>query len=183
MFYGGLGGQQNQESALRCWARIMPIVWESMPSTEFWMVGSNPPRHLQELTSDSRVKVTGFVEDVSSILKSATAVLCPWKGTYGFRSRLIEVMSLGVPVIADADAVFGMDLIAGEGFLPASSDREFANAALALLKEPAYAKSQSVAARAQVEVRFDSKDIYGRMARDLRIWLNERRRPLSVTCV
>ena len=89
-YYGGFGSAKNRASALRCVTQIMPIVWKKWPLAEIWLVGSNPSDDLRALQRDPRVRVTGFVDDVQSVLRTMTAVLCPWEGTWGFRSRLIE---------------------------------------------------------------------------------------------
>ncbi len=109
-YYGGLGSPHNQRDALFCFEQVMPIIWRTVPEAELWIVGSNPPPGILELeTKDPRVRVTGFVEDIASMLASASVVLCPWSGSYGFRSRIIETMAVGVPVVASPDCVAGME--------------------------------------------------------------------------
>jgi glycosyltransferase involved in cell wall biosynthesis len=168
-YYGGLSTRHNQESAVQCVKGIMPLVWERFPEAELWLVGSNPPTHIRALEGD-RVRVTGFVEDVPKVLSRMTAVLCPWKGTYGFRSRIIEVMSLGLPVVATPDAVHGMDLTAGSGLLLADSDEALARHTIDLLARPAYAAVQSRAARDQVVSQYGFDSTYGQLATELASW-------------
>ncbi len=117
-WYGGLATAHNQRDALRVYREVMPAIWKEIPKAEFWIIGSNPPEHIIELgMKDFRVTVTGFLDDVASALGSVDLVLCPWEGTYGFRSRLIEVMATGTPVITTEDAASGMDLEDGKGIL------------------------------------------------------------------
>jgi glycosyltransferase involved in cell wall biosynthesis len=172
-YYGGLSSPHNQRSAKECVLEIMPIVWKAYPSAEIWIVGSNPPPDLLALAGD-RVKVTGFVEDVSSILGTMSAVLCPWRGTYGFRSRVIEAMALGTPVIATSDAVYGMDIDPGRGLILAESAQEMADKLIDLLRDPALAREHSLAARQQVTERFSFAHTYQRFAAELEQWLLRR---------
>lgn len=174
VYYGGLGSSHNRSDALRCLRKVMPIIWREVPKAEFWIVGSNPPAEFRQLESDSRVKVTGFVPQPREVLGSATAVLCPWSGTYGFRSRLVEVMALGVPVVASTDAAYGMGLREGEGFFACSSDQEMAERALGLIKDADFAKSQSGLARRQIQDLYSFEASYGRLANELYEWLHER---------
>ena len=104
---------------------------------------------------------------MASILATMRAVLCPWRGTYGFRSRLIEVMAVGTPVVATPDAVFGMGLEVGEGLHLAERDGALAEQCRILLQDYAVAHDQSMRARKQVEERFSFDETYGRLARDL----------------
>jgi glycosyltransferase involved in cell wall biosynthesis len=167
-YYGGLGTRHNQESAMRCYQSIMPIVWEKAPETELWVVGSNPPAELKALEADARVKVTGFVPDVKEVLATLTAVLCPWEGKYGFRSRLMEAMATGVPVIATSDAVYGMSMQDGQGLLLEETDEGMAQAALCLIQDQARLTEQSRRARRQVVEQYGFDATYGRLARELR---------------
>lgn len=166
-YYGGLGSPHNQQDVLLCHREIMPIIWETFPDVELWVVGSNPPAFIKNLERDKRIHVTGFVERPQEVLKTMSLVLCPWSGTYGFRSRIVEVMSLGVPVVASREAVFGMDLDEGHGL--ALSDNPAGMAALALrwLSEPSLLSNQSKFARQQVERRFSYEVTYTRCAVEL----------------
>lgn len=164
-YYGGLSSQHNQRDALRCLREILPAIWTERPEVEFWIVGSNPPDEIRALAQkDQRVQVTGFVEEVQHVLSTMSIVLCPWKGRYGFRSRLIEVMALGVPVAATADAVYGMDLKQGKGLFLASSDEDFSHIVLSLLNNELTAREQSLLASAQVHELYGYDRTYGRLA-------------------
>lgn len=57
-------------------------------------------------------------------------VLCPWSSTYGFRSRIVEVMSLGILVVATSDAVYGTGLELSEGIILVNKALEMAEFAL-----------------------------------------------------
>lgn len=166
-YYGGLGSPHNQADALSCYKQIMPVVWREFPEAELWLVGSNPPDRLQKLSQDPRVTVTGYVESVQDVLKTMTLVVCPWSGTYGFRSRLIEVMALGIPVVASPDAVYGMGLEAGWGLFLEPTFRQMAAVCLNLLRNPEFMRQQSRLARIQTEEKFGYEATYGRLARNL----------------
>jgi glycosyltransferase involved in cell wall biosynthesis len=170
-YYGGLGSQHNQRDALKCYENIMPTVWRDLPEAELWLIGSHPPESLRALTSDPRIKVTGFVKDAQSLLATMSVVLCPWTGTYGFRSRLIEVMALGVPLVASHDAVYGMGLEHDKGLLLGTSDEELAGHAMRLLTDDKLAAQQSQLARQSVERLYSVGNTYDRLMNDLREWM------------
>lgn len=111
MYYGGLASAHNQRDALIVLDRVMPRIWQERPEVELWIVGSNPPDSLtRRVHGEPRLTVTGFLPDPRGTLGSASVIVCPWTGTYGFRSRIIEALSLGVPVVASHDATAGMSL-------------------------------------------------------------------------
>jgi glycosyltransferase involved in cell wall biosynthesis len=172
-YYGGLGSLHNEAAALRCHDRIMLQIWQRFPDAELWLVGSNPSERLRRLTSDSRVKVTGFVEKVQDVLCAMSLVLCPWSGAYGFRSRVVEVMALGVPLVATPDAVDGMELESGRGITLADSDNALAERAMELLSAPNHLAAQSRLARSEIERLYSLEKTYGRLMTELRDWLAE----------
>ncbi len=130
-------------------------------------MGANPPEQIRALGRDPRVRVTGFVSDVAQVLSKVTGLLCPWRGTYGFRSRVVEVMALGVPVVATPDAVFGMEIEKNRGIFLFEKDEELAGCCLELIREPEWARQHSSFARRQVEEKFDLSNTYGHLAQEL----------------
>jgi len=174
-YYGSLGSQHNQQDALLCYREIMPRVWEKFPAAEFWVVGSNPPAFIKELERDPRVHVTGFVERPQEILRTMTLALCPWSGTYGFRSRVVEVMSLGVPMIASEDAVHGMGFEIGKGIFTCVSSENMAKETLRLLEDESALKEQSRLARLQMEEKFSYAATYEKFALELKSRLAQQR--------
>lgn len=173
-YYGGLGNRHNQTDALRCHDQIMPRVWKQFPDAEFWIVGSNPPASIRQLTVDSRVKVTGFIQNVQEVLKTMSLVLCPWSGTYGFRSRIVETMALGVPVVATPEAVTGMELDSGHGIILERTDDALAGRAVELLGSAEQLAGQSRLARAAMEQLYGLENTYGRFMNELYDWLEKR---------
>ncbi|MEM6325517.1 MAG: glycosyltransferase family 4 protein [Bacteroidota bacterium] len=170
-YYGGLSSPHNQRDALAVAQTVMPEVWREHPEAELFIIGSKPPDFLRALAeADPRVTVTGFVPRVQDVLGRATVVVCPWEGTYGFRSRLVEVMALGVPVITTPDAVFGMDLEHERGLLLAEDLTGLIQETLRLLADSAFASRQSALAREETERRFSMESTYGALADWLRAW-------------
>jgi len=167
-FYGGLGSAPNHIQALKTIKDIMPLVWKEIPESELWLIGNNPNDELIQFTrTDPRIVVTGFIEDVRSILSSITAIFCPWEGVFGFRSRIVELMALGIPVIASPDAIEGMGIKNGFGVLIAKTCEEFSNKGIEIASNFAYAKQLSIIARSEVESLFSADKTYGNLFRDI----------------
>lgn len=171
-YYGSFKTRRNQEAALRVVEAVMPRIWRERPEVELWLVGSSPSPELRELGArDSRLHVPGFVDDVGALLATMCAVLCPFSGAFGFRSRLVEVMATGVPVVASSDAVAGMELRHGHGLLLAEDDAAMACHSLELLGRRALAGEQGRSARREAEERYSFEATYGRLSRELAGWV------------
>ncbi len=181
-YFGSFKTRRNQDAARRVYEAVMPRIWSERPEVELWLVGSSPPPKLLELAErDSRLQVTGYVEDVGRLLATMRAVLCPFTGTYGFRSRLVEVMATGVPAVASSEAVAGMELEDGRGLLLAEDDAAMAERSLALLGRSELADEQGRLARREVVERYSFEATYTRLARELSGWLRDRSRGSSFT--
>ncbi len=166
-YYGSMGSRYNDQAAWRTCQEIMPLIWKIHSQAEVWLVGGKPPEHLRALSTDSRVKVTGYVKDVQSVLRTMSVVICPWSGTFGFRSRLVEVMALGVPVVATSDAVSGMELENEKGLLLADDNAELARQTLRLLADDRFAAEQGRLGRQEIERLYSLDATYGRLMKDL----------------
>lgn len=164
-YYGGLGSSHNQRDALFCFEKVMPIVWRTVPEAELWIVGSNPPPGILELEAkDPRVRVTGFVDDIVSMLASASVVLCPWSGSYGFRSRIIETMAVGVPVVASPDCVAGMEFEDGRNIALAACAMEMAEKVVKVVSSKSVALRLSRSANQRVVEVYSFEKTYEDLA-------------------
>jgi glycosyltransferase involved in cell wall biosynthesis len=172
-YYGGLGSARNAEAAQACHRTVMPHVWNRWPDAEYWVIGSSPPAALQDLQSDPRVRVTGFVDEPAKLLGSMSVVLCPWQGTYGFRSRVVEVLAAGAPMVAFRDAVDGMDFEDGDGITLVDDLASMAERVASILADPSAAAAQSRAGRRQASTIYDAATTYGAMVGQLAEWVSD----------
>jgi glycosyltransferase involved in cell wall biosynthesis len=176
-YYGGLGSAHNCDDALQCYEKIMPSIWEKKPDVEFWIIGSNPPDAIQRIPhKDRRVHVTGYVEKIQEVLKSMSVVLCPWEGEYGFRSRVVEVMATGVPLVTSSKAVHGMDIDEGTGVGLADSVGEMALKCCELLESRDLMNEKSLSARRHIEDTFSFEQTYAELSIKFKEFIQNRRR-------
>ena len=158
-YYGGLGSPGNEKSAIVCAKEIMPEIWKIFPEAELWLIGSNPREAVKNLESD-KIHVTGFVKDVATVINKISVMLCPWEGTFGFRSRIVEVMALGVPVVASNEAVDGMGMENGKGIFLTGAYSEIAAQTIRLLKDKPALDEQSKLAREEIISKFSYESTY-----------------------
>lgn len=163
-FYGGLSSERGVQDALVVHDRVMPMVWESVPDARLLVIGADPPEAIRRLGSE-RVEVTGFVADPAEHLTRAHVLVCPFVGRYGFRSRLVEALATGTPVVCTSDAVYGMDIGERDGLAIADTPEEMAARILEFVHGDQAAVHASMAGRAAVEDRFDLASTYERAAR------------------
>lgn len=106
LYYGGLSSERNYKAAIQVMDALSSI---KEVDVSLKIIGSNPPVFLKEkVDKNSNVTLLGFVEDLSFAFQNIDLAVIPFEGKYGFRSRLIELMHFGIPVLTTNDAVWGM---------------------------------------------------------------------------
>ena len=83
---------------------IFPKVMQQLPDQQLSLIllGRNPPQWLHDLvacTPHPRVTLTGTVDDVRPYLQHAAVVVAPLRIARGVQNKVLEAMSMGLPVV------------------------------------------------------------------------------------
>lgn len=161
LFAGAFRHSPNMDAARRLLDRIWPLLSSRYPAARLLFVGSDPFGSLARLLSDrdreiDRVAMTGSVADFSPYLRKAFAFLCPMSGAGGIRTRLLEVMASGLPVIATENGALGLGLEDGRHYLKAEDDESFATAVAKLRVDSKLWTRLSIEGRRHIEENFSS---------------------------
>jgi glycosyltransferase involved in cell wall biosynthesis len=134
LFYGSMSGEQNIFAFWRLYEKIFPRIKSILPLSRLLVVGANPPQNICALNSLNAVEVTGFVDDLGSALSRAKIMILPMEISGGFRSRVVEVMALGIPIIGTSNALDNIGFESGKHGFIANSDEAIADIAVTLFK-------------------------------------------------
>jgi len=107
VFSGSMAVRQSADAAEFLAREIMPCVWDQHPDCHLYLVGNRPLPEIQALASD-RVHVTGYVEDLAAYLRAATVYVCPLRIGSGMRTRVVEALACGAPMVASPMALRGL---------------------------------------------------------------------------
>lgn len=154
-FIGRMDYYPNQQAAIRFANRILPKIRERRPNTTFSIVGAEPPAFIRQLTALPGVLVTGTVDDVRPYVRRAALTVAPLSIARGTQNKILESMSMGVPVVCSGVAAGGVDAIADRHFLVADSDDEFAARSLEVLSDTGRRGDLSTAGRERVQSHHD----------------------------
>lgn len=128
IFCGSLDMHPNQEAMEYFLKRIWPRIVLHSPHTQLYVVGRKPPEWLkQEEKTDSRIRVTGFVDDVRPYFQKAALCVCPILTGGGTRLKILDSLAMGVPVVATKFAASGLSLEHDKHLLLADTEEQFAN--------------------------------------------------------
>ena len=163
VFSGKMSYHANVAAALYLHQRIMPLIWRSRPEVTLTIVGSNPPKVIQAFTSDPRVEVTGYVEDMRSYVGRAEVMLSPMVYSVGIQNKVLEAMALGTPVVVAAHAAAALGAHPGRDLLVATSAQEFAECTLRLMDDSKLRASLSRHGRNYVEQQHDWRILTGHL--------------------
>ncbi len=152
IFTGNMSYYPNADAAKYFVREIFPLVLRRIPDARFLIVGQNPPKSVRQLSA-ANIEVTGFVEDLRAEYMKSSVAVSPVRFGAGTLNKILEPLALGIPVVATPVSIQGMDP-SQRGIVVGSTEEEFANAVVRVLREPAYREE---AARASAELR----DRYG----------------------
>lgn len=132
IFTGSFSYEPNYEAMVWFLREVYPLIQVEVPEVKLIITGNHcnrslPPAH--------NVELTGFVDDVQPLIKSAWASVVPLHTGGGTRLKILEAMALHTPVIATSKGAEGLDVRENEHLLITDTPDEFAQATIRLLKD------------------------------------------------
>lgn len=137
LFSGKMSYHANTAAALWLAQEIMPHVWKAHPTAKLVLAGKDPPEALLDLVSDSRIEVTGYVEDMRTELRRASLAVAPLRYGAGIQNKVLEAMACGVPVVATPAVCEALRVRRGTDVLVAETAEDIAQRIVELLARPA----------------------------------------------
>lgn len=98
LFTGDMGFAPNVDAALLLASRVFPEVRRRHPGTELRLVGRSPDPRLLALRGPG-VAVPGEVPEMLPHLHAATVYVAPHETGAGTRTKLLEAMATGLPIV------------------------------------------------------------------------------------
>jgi polysaccharide biosynthesis protein PslH len=149
-FVGKMDYFPNSECMVDFCARTLPLLRARRPGIRLLIVGSDPTPAVRRLARIPGVTVTGAVKDVRPYVTRSAASVAPLSIARGTQNKILESLAMGVPVVSSEVAAKGVDCLAGEHMLVASTPEGHADAILRLLEDPAERRRLSEAGRARI---------------------------------
>lgn len=155
IFTGNMSYRPNVDAVRHFVASILPRVRQHVQGAELYIVGMDPTPAVRRLANRAGVIVTGRVDDVRPYFEDAAVAIAPLRVARGLQNKVLEAMAMRVPVVASPAAYQGLDAVAGRDLLVAEDPEAFANAIVALLRDPSARERYAAAGRACVERNHD----------------------------
>jgi hypothetical protein len=103
----------------------------------------------------NNIRIFASVTDVRPFVGSAYVALVPLRLQAGVQNKILEAMSMGIPVVATRICSGGVSAEPGKHFLVADTPEEFADAVDLLLDNHAFRRGLVRAGRDYVETHHD----------------------------
>jgi glycosyltransferase involved in cell wall biosynthesis len=114
---------------------ILPKVWAKRPGVRLLIVGKDPTADVRALGSDSRITVTGTVDDIRPYLWKATCAVVPLVYGAGIQNKILEAMACGTAVITTSKTLSSLQVAEDRELLVADRADGFAEKVLNLLDD------------------------------------------------
>lgn len=137
LFTGNMDYAPNVDAVQYFVHHIFPIIQNEIPEVEFIIAGQRPVPRVRELESQ-QVKVTGFIENLAQEYAKAHVVVSPLRIGAGTQNKVLEALSMDIPVVTTFVGYEGLGLPEGIGALPSNDADEFAHNVIRILKDDAF---------------------------------------------
>jgi glycosyltransferase involved in cell wall biosynthesis len=154
VFSGNLEYAPNID-AIRFFAGcIWPALRSRWPNLRWKIVGKNPAAVAKLVHKDSRIVLTGFVEDAVAVLAGARVAVVPILSGSGTRVKILEAWAAGTPAVSTTIGAAGLEGKDGEHFLIADDPGRFGEAVSSLLASEPERARLAAAGRKLYEERY-----------------------------
>lgn len=160
-FVANLDYRPNVDAVAWFTSAIWPIVVKRCPTAELHVVGANPREFVRRTIAAAGGTLHANVDDVRPYYWSAAVAVAPVRLGSGLRNKALHAMACGAPVVATPAALEGTGAIDAVHASVASGEREFADAVLKTLADPAAAAIRARRARELVS-RLRAERVFAR---------------------
>lgn len=155
---GSMNWNPNIEAVRWLVESIFPSIRKQNPNAKLILGGSFMPKEFQ--TDEERgIEVVGYVENMDEFMTTKGILLAPLKSGSGVRIKLLESMSMGVPVVTTIMGAEGIDGEHGKDFFIASNEVEFIQYALELSNSEEKRTTLGTNAKTLVENHYEIKSV------------------------
>lgn len=138
LFTGTLDYRPNTD-AVRFFLRdVFPLIRREVPAAQFVAVGHRPPSRLRSETRSfaGAARIDGSVPDIRPYFAAAHVYVAPLRLGRGVKTKVLEAMATGLPIVASPVAVEGLAVTDHTHAIVAQTPADFAAAVVALLRDP-----------------------------------------------
>jgi glycosyltransferase involved in cell wall biosynthesis len=155
VFSGAMDWRPNIDAMVFFLREVLPLLKKREKDIRFVIAGRNPDPSIHHATSgDPNVEITGTVDDIRPYLGGADVAVVPLRIGGGSRLKILEAMSLGMPVVSTTIGAEGLEVQDHLNILIADSPERISDSILLLLRNPGLGRSLGRNGRILVEQKY-----------------------------
>lgn len=154
LFVGTFKWLPNVDAVTFLVEEIWPKIISKIPNAKLHIVGFSPNKKILNYGKQDSITVSGEVEDIRVAYGKAHVLLAPVRSGKGTRYKVLEAMATGTPIVATPLTVEGLDLVADQHVLIASSIDDLASQTVKLLKDKSLQKKLAENGKKLIEEKY-----------------------------
>ncbi|MEO0866937.1 MAG: glycosyltransferase [Cyanobacteria bacterium J06642_11] len=158
IFIGAMDSSHNIDAACYLAKEIFPLVKQRYPQATLSLVGTRPVPAVKALDVIPGVTVTGKVPSITACLQQSTVSVIPLRAGIGIKTKTLESMAVGVPVVGSDRGLEGMDVDTDNvplRALRANHPEDYVKAIGQLFEDTELRRTLSENARQMIEAEFN----------------------------
>ena len=143
----------------QCW----PTLRQRHPDAQLLIVGSSPTPEIYKLSGKDGVLVTGRVETTPPYFDQASVAIAPLRMARGVQNKVLEAMSMSLPVVASPQASQGLGDVPSSSLCVADGVEQTIEGVSKWFADPGLARQDGVAAGEWVRRTWRWERMYERL--------------------
>lgn len=143
VYIGNMNVAHNKDSIISFLNNIFPKIINELPNCILRIVGVCSEDFKKILSGFTNVEVTGEVDDIRQYVQDCTVSIAPFVYGTGIKTKVLESMAMGKPVVTNSIGVEGIDAIRYQDIIVEDSYDNFAKEVIKLLRDDEYNKKIS----------------------------------------
>ncbi|RED37055.1 glycosyltransferase family 4 protein [Paenibacillus sp. VMFN-D1] len=136
VFTGKMNVPHNTSAVLFFCEKIWPKLIKQNPDLVFYVVGSCPTERILDLSKEYKnIVVTGEVDNINEVICDAALLVAPLLFGTGVKTKIIEAMSVGVPVVTNEIGMEGINARTKVDYYHYQNEEELIQAILNLIND------------------------------------------------
>ncbi len=135
VFIGAMDYMPNYQGILHFCEQVLPRIEQEISDIKLNIIGRNPIAAVRQLAHKPNIQLLDKVENIHSVLHPEQILVVPLKVGGGTRLKILDAMSLRLPVVATSVGAEGLALTPGEQILIADEPQEMAQQIIRLYND------------------------------------------------
>jgi sugar transferase (PEP-CTERM/EpsH1 system associated) len=154
VFFSNMRTFHNVDAVHFFHKEILPLIMKKAGDAVFVVVGSSVPASIRKMDDGHSVRVYSDVKELDPFIRDACVSVAPMRIAVGIQNKIIQSMSLGIPVVTTSIGLGGIAARDGREVLVADTPEAFAEKVVMLLRDQALRNGIAAAARQLIKERY-----------------------------